>query len=243
MRQKFLIAITSLAAAVACGVIAVNFMRPPTLPIVTPPKSNDRFSAMANQGLQEPARIEMKLHSIKPIVEPPLKWERVDAESVDTLPEGHDPYRTWDGPGVVMKRPEEFTNLHPAIREELTRRRCRIPQETTTTIPHNLIWGEFDHRGQQDLVVLCVREKSAVAYVFWAGDAARMEVFAFAGHGDTLTVGTPEDIEAHADPTATVTADMPQTIDHDAIEVGCCECCSSYYYRHRGIWFRAPGAD
>jgi len=34
-----------------------------------------------------------------------------------------------------------------------------------------------------------------------------------------------------------------RTVDHDGLEIGCCECCSGIYYRHGGQWFTPSGAD
>jgi hypothetical protein len=82
-------------------------------------------------------------------------------------------------------------------------------------------------------------------YIFWAGDVDRLAVAPFGGGrtGRTLTLATAEAVESHANPAARVDATMPRVLDHDIIEVSCCECCSRYYYRHRGRWFSARGED
>ncbi len=175
---------------------------------------------------------------------PALKWELVSSPSgTETLSADDDPYRTWESPQVVMKGPEQFTELPRTIRDELLRRRCRVPQELQTKRVHNLIWGEFDRRGQRDLAVICVQGRTAVALMFWAGNARRVEQLPFEANGSTLTVATAADVERHAPPNAKVTSDAPHLVEHDVIEVACCECCSSYYYRHFERWYRAAGAD
>jgi hypothetical protein len=58
-----------------------------------------------------------------------------------------------------MVAPEAFEGVPPAIRDQLRRRDCRIPQWKPSTSQHNLLWGEFERRGQRDLVVLCARHE------------------------------------------------------------------------------------
>jgi hypothetical protein len=231
MRRRSSAAIVALLA-VGCS----------SLPKETTPDIHAGDAALKSQTAAPPAFVTITAESLKPDEsEPPLKWELVAAGSLSH--EGEDPYHTWASPQWVMRLPGEFTEVPAAIRDELNRQGCRIPQWIPGTVPHNLLWGEFDRRGQRDLAVLCVREKSATAYIFWAGEVARREVLPFGGPGSTLSIGTAEDIEAHAAADARVDADMPQVVDHDAIEVGCCECCGSYYYRHLGRWFQAAGPD
>lgn len=234
MSQRLLLASSALLAVATVSALAVfNVMRQEQLPLVSTPQP---VSEPAPRGGPGAGAVSLAPAKVSDTSEPPLKWERVEARR------GDDPSHPWDGP-MVMKRPAEFDTVSGAIRSELERRGCRIPQSTQSTRPHNVLWGEFDHRGQRDLVVLCVHGDSAKAYVFWDRDVSRVEKLPFGNVGYTLSLGTSEGIEAHAAPNARVKAGMPLTVEHDAIEVGCCECCSEYYYRYRGQWFRAPGAD
>jgi hypothetical protein len=140
-----------------------------------------------------------------------------------------------------MRRPSDFADIPDAIRHELARRRCTIPQFRDGTVPQNLVWGELEHPGQRDLVVLCVRNRSAVTYIFWAGDATRIDVAP--ATGDSITIATPNDIRYRLAVDAPIDPDMPDALEHDGLEGGCCECCSTVYYRHGGRWFWVPGAD
>lgn len=244
MRRTHFVAAIAVLTFV-CGLAGLVWLRPQsTIPTTVSSGSNPPPSPPGRQGTGVPARIELSDPGVGvDTSEPPLKWELVDEKTADEASARRDPYRTWEDPRYVMKRPEDFPDVPADIRDELVRRDCRIPHWSPDTEAHNLVWGEFDHRGQRDLVVLCAHEGSANAYIFWAGDVGRLELLPFGQPGHTLTIGTAEGIEAHAEADARTAPDMPAAIDHDAIEDGCCECCSSYYYRHRGRWYRAAGAD
>jgi hypothetical protein len=176
-------------------------------------------------------------------VEPAPKWRLLDENAGGELINRDDSGRTWESRSFTMRRPEEVPDLPSSVREVLGRLECRIPQSLSDEAPHNLLWGEFERRGQRDLLVLCARDSDARAYIFWNAVAERVAMLPFGGAGDTITIGTAPDIERHADPDARLDATMPRALDHDAIEVGCCECCSSFFYLHQGRWFVAPGAD
>jgi hypothetical protein len=201
----------------------------------------EAISQIAGAGIPASVQGIVISPSVLTAQEPPPKWVVVDRSESGSL---DDPYKTWTSVDWVVRRPEEFDVVPPAIRELLRKQGCRIPQWRRSGRPHNVLWGEFDHQRQSDLVVLCVTSQSVVAYVFWAGEAARIEALAFGRRaGNDLTIATAQDVDSHAPPDARVTEDMPQRVEHDVIAVGCCGCCSTYYYRHRGRWFSALGSD
>jgi len=145
-----------------------------------------------------------------------------------------------------MAAPQTIGTIPSAIRPELQRRGCRVPQYARgvdVKVNVNVVWGEFDHRGQRDLVVMCATGKLARLLVFWDGDARRAETLPFGGVGSDVTLGSAKSVDHHAAPGARLTRDGPRVLDHDVIEVACCECCSTNYYLHRGVWFAAAGAD
>jgi hypothetical protein len=145
----------------------------------------------------------------------------------------------------IMRRPSDFPSVPPAIRRQLEQQQCRIPQAPNWRIRHNLVWGEFDRSGQQDLAVLCVRGQTAIIYVYWASDATRRDQLPIHhGYqpGSWMKVASPKFIQEHITAYGLIDQDMPEHIDHDGVEDGMA-CCSIVYYRHVGRWLRAPGAD
>ena len=105
-----------------------------------------------------------------------------------------------------------------------------------------MIWGEFERAGQRDVAILCVHsDRSSSTYVFWNGDPARMEPMPSSGNEISAVARTH--VEAAADSALALQPDMPTVVNHDAIDIGCCECCSTIFYRHNGKWFTLPGAD
>jgi hypothetical protein len=64
----------------------------------------------------------------------------------------------------VMRRAVDFPELPRAIREYLERQQCTIPQSSDFTTPHNVVWGEFERRGQHDVAVLCALGEAAKVY-------------------------------------------------------------------------------
>lgn len=172
---------------------------------------------------------------------PNAKWRRVEFEGGGG---GASRFDEWLAPPYVMKRSRDFAGLPEAVHAALAAIDCRIPQYADDNAArHNLLRGDFDGNGITDLAVLCAVQRSAQGYVFWDSEATRRERLSFVYPGSTLTLASAADVDAHARPGAILTPEMPQTLDHDILEVGCCECCSSYFYRHAGRWFTAPGAD
>jgi hypothetical protein len=77
--------------------------------------------------------------------------------------------------------------------------------------------------------------------MFWAANPARREVMPESGNA--ITRESRACVERRIDLDSPREPDMPVTVDHDGLEIGCCECCSTIYYRHGGQWFTLPGAD
>ena len=129
-----------------------------------------------------------------------------------------------------------------AVRSALEPLDCAIPGLRSQTLDSSVVWGEFERPGQRDLAVLCVHaDKTSATYVFWAADPRRRDVMPRSGSG--INTATPADMRVRLDPESPREPDMPAALDHDGLEIGCCECCSTIYYRHGGQWFTLPGAD
>jgi hypothetical protein len=133
-------------------------------------------------------------------------------------------------------------DIPAALHEELARLDCVIPRFRRGTEETSVIRGEFERRGQQDLAILCVHaDRTSSVYMFWGGDPARREVMPQSG--SSITTMRSAAVEDRVDLARPLEPDMPATVDHDAIDIGCCECCSAIFYRHGGKWFTLPGSD
>lgn len=128
------------------------------------------------------------------------------------------------------------------VRDKLTQLDCAIPVWRSGATSGAVVTGEFERAGQVDLAVLCVHsDKSSSTYVFWGGNASKRDTMPESG--SSINVVTRAGVEARVDVSRPLDPDMPVTVEHDAIEIGCCECCSTIFYRHQGQWFTLPGAD
>jgi hypothetical protein len=173
---------------------------------------------------------------------PEPRWERAD-ETWD--PEHYPANRSdWaDMPAEWELRPVAAVRDVPdVLHDELARLDCALPRFRRGAVETSVIRGEFDRRGQHDVAILCVHaDHTSSVYVFWGGDPARREVMPQSGSSISAVLSAA--VEARLDPARPLEPDMPATVDHDAIDIGCCECCSTIFYRHRGQWFTLPGAD
>lgn len=138
--------------------------------------------------------------------------------------------------------PANRTDISDALRLELGRLDCAIPTPIGSVSEQALVWGELETAGQRDLVVLCAhKDKTSATYVFWAGDSTRRETLPRSG--DWIAVVPRAAVEQGLDLTKPTDSDMPTSVTHDGINIGCCDCCSTIYYRHRGLWFTLQGSD
>jgi hypothetical protein len=156
-------------------------------------------------------------------------------------PQGADAPLNVDPEFWVFLAPSELKDTPPAVRGDLDARSCRVLQRKRFSTPHNVVWGELERRGQRDLAVQCVTGSRIVTYVYWNGEAGRVERVPVAGRG--LMVASPDSIRAFLDPAAPIDDDMPRAVDHDGIEAAVGECCSVIFYKHEGRWFSHPAAD
>jgi hypothetical protein len=144
---------------------------------------------------------------------------------------------SWELRGVA-----EVSQIPEALRTELKRLDCTIPAWRADTVSHAVVTGELERAGQVDMAILCVHsDKSSSTYVFWNGEPSRRE--AMLQSGNSISIVRRADVEARVDTSKRLDPDMPTIVEHDALEIGCCECCSTIFYRHGGKWFTLPGAD
>lgn len=129
-----------------------------------------------------------------------------------------------------------------AIRADLEPHDCAVPSVRGSSLAHSLLTGEFERAGQEDVVILCVhRDKTSAVYVYWAGDPARREILPMSG--SQISVVTRGDLVRTVNVDQPIDDDMPEEVTHDGIDIGCCECCSTIFYRHGGQWFTLPGGE
>jgi len=73
-------------------------------------------------------------------------WERANAET-------------------VRLKPAAFSALPVAIRQELERRGCEVPQTFSNKAAHNVIRGRFTSATQKDVAVLCSKQRVSTVLV------------------------------------------------------------------------------
>jgi hypothetical protein len=175
-------------------------------------------------------------------VQPEWRWGRVevDGESGVYRPvraDWHTEPQEWE-----LRRLADVPALSPALRAALSRLDCVIPRWRPGNDEGSVAAGEFERAGQRDVAVLCVHgDQSANTYIFWNGDPSRRETMS--NSGNSIGTVTQRWIQTAADPQRPLEPDMPAVVDHEGLEIGCCECCSTIYYRHDGKWFSLPGGD
>ena len=167
---------------------------------------------------------------------PPSEWTRADVETV-RLP------------------PARFVSLPLAVRTELDRRGCSIPQPFTAKAnrPENAIQGRFMSPTATDWAILCSRRRHSALLVFRGGgvakidelaaeeDASRLQVTGPGqiGYSRGILVANPGDIRQHnpnPDPSFPV-------LDHDGIHDAFIEKGSVIWYWSGVRWLQLAGAD
>jgi len=96
------------------------------------------------------------------------------AAPIPVPPPGPDPWVEAERK-IIRLAPSAFPSLPRAVRAELERRRCTIPQTIEIAGPHNVISGHFKNTKQVDWAVLCSRGGSSTVLVFWRGGVARVD--------------------------------------------------------------------
>ncbi len=161
----------------------------------------------------------------------------------------------WDSANAAIVRlpPAAFHQLPAAVRADLERRGCLIPQNYTDTHPHNVVHGQFARPGQTDWAVLCSRNDTSTILVFWRGAADSVAELAKAADRNYLQ-GMPEGIVYSRGLGVADTTDIrrlyssyggpePPPLDHDGIDDGFEGKASEVHYWYRDHWIELTGAD
>jgi hypothetical protein len=158
---------------------------------------------------------------------------------------------------IVRLSPAAFPELPVAVRQELERRGCRIPQVGPGfgSSRSNVVSGHFARAGQRDWAVLCSRADTSRVLLFWGGHPDRVKAWEGSADADWLQGMGSAGIQysqylAVADSTSIVTHAReyggplpPGPVTHDGLEVGFAGKASAIRYLMRERWYDLQGAD
>lgn len=159
---------------------------------------------------------------------------------------------------VVRLAPSRFPTLPTAVRADLERRTCRIPQSGFTADakdPHNVLRGAFTARGRVDWAVLCSVRDSSQILIYHDGTASPSDSLAKSADFDFLqglgegrigfsrriSIATAASIRDHAK--AYEGPKPPSVLDHVGIDDAFQGKASVILYWFGGKWLALQGAD
>jgi hypothetical protein len=158
------------------------------------------------------------------------------------------------GDGIIRLKPADFRQLPAAVRRDLDRRDCRIPQVPDKTAPHNVISGSFVSRGSRDWAVLCSVDGASRILVYRGGGVKRVDSIARRADLDYMQGGANgvmefsrrifiaeakaigEEAKARGGP-------KPPPLDHDGVSDAFQDKGSTILYYSRGKWIELPGSN
>jgi hypothetical protein len=149
--------------------------------------------------------------------------------------------------------PAAFPQLSAAIRTELHRRGCTVPQAYTGGAPHNVIRGAFRTPGVIDVAVLCSRGRTSGIVVFWGADPRQASELAVQSDAVRLQVVGPDRIGySRLIKTASQRFMRGQhqrhnivapLVEHDGIDDAFLEKGSMVWCWREGKWIQLAGTD
>jgi hypothetical protein len=155
---------------------------------------------------------------------------------------------------TVRIKPSVFSQVPAAIRAEMERRGCTVPQPHGAAEPVNLVSGRFTSAGQTDWAGLCSRDRMSVILVFRGGSTT--DVAELARHPDRsylqglgggvigfsrgLEIADAAYIRAHHDPRSSPPLPL---LDHDGINDSFIEKGSVVWFWSQGRWLELAGSD
>lgn len=155
---------------------------------------------------------------------------------------------------IVRLEPAAFKDLPQAVRDDLDRRQCTIPQSDLDAAPHNVIRGRFTSGKQTDIAVLCSVKGLSTILVFRGGSTKEVAELApkedkdflqttgrnTIGFSRAIVVASPARIRAYRE--AFGGAPLPR-LDHDGVDDAFVGKSSVVRYWFGGKWLELPGAD
>lgn len=173
------------------------------------------------------------------------------------VPAGANAQDEWDraAAAVVRLEPARFPDLPGAVRAELERLGCRVPQAFYPEEPHNVIRGNFARAGQEDWAVLCSRDGASEIRVFWGGPARCPSPIGEPSPDRGWLQGIGEGRIGYSRLIRAVDRDFimsmyaefggpkPPPIEHQGIEEYFVDKVSVVLYCHEGKWVALQGVD
>lgn len=164
---------------------------------------------------------------------PPSAWARADDET-------------------VRLSPDAFPEVPPAVRGELKRRGCTVPQTYGIDGLHNVISGRFTSAAATDWAALCSRDGATSLLVFPGASAeAAMELSSSPdaewlqtiganaiGFSRAISVASADDVRREHRRSGG--APLPP-LDHEGIDQAFIENMSDVLYWHDGRWLELHG--
>ena len=160
----------------------------------------------------------------------------------------------WARADLATKRlpPAAFFNVPVAVRNDLERRGCTVPQSFAATRAGNVVRGRFTSATGTDWAVLCSVERVSIILVFRNGtvpaaelgrkpDSNFLQVIdgqGSVGYSRAIAVADARMIHTHNRDNR----DLPR-LDHDGIDDIFIEKSSTIWYWYRGRWWELAGAD
>jgi hypothetical protein len=162
----------------------------------------------------------------------------------------------WTAADIATTRlnPSVFAEVPVAIRAELERRGCAVPQPHGATRPANVVSGNFTSSRQIDWAALCSRERISVILVFRGGSTTDVAEVArqadrdylqtlgggVIGFSRGLGVASAAFIREHHDPAS----DPPlPPLDHAGIDDRFIGKGSVVWFWSDGRWLQLSGSD
>jgi hypothetical protein len=158
------------------------------------------------------------------------------------------------GDGVIRLKPREFGQLPPAVRRDLERRGCTIPQWPGKTAPHNVVSGSFIASGSRDWAVLCSVKALSRILIYRNGAIGRVDSLAWrddsgflqSNRNGVLEFSRKIDIasaKSIAEVAKASRGPKPPPLDHQGINDGYMDKASVVWFYSRGKWLELQGAD
>jgi hypothetical protein len=155
--------------------------------------------------------------------------------------------------GIVRLRPSAFPEVPQAVRDDLERRGCRIPQTPGGDRWQNIVPGRFAAARASDWAALCSRSGVSTILVYPNGTARGVRQVHRADDRGYLqqdvngivfsrriSAATPAYIRVKNHPT--LVPGLPR-FDHDGINDAFVGKASTVWYRSAGRWLKLLGAD
>jgi len=151
-----------------------------------------------------------------------------------------------------MLPPASFTEAPAAIRSDLQKRHCLIPQTYEARTPENVIHGAFREKGSSDWAALCSQNGTSTLLIYWDGSAtkpaetaAQLDTDTADPHNETNLLGYARGIDPATPKSINeILANKPYgPFDHDGIRDAHIERSSVIHYFKNGTWMTLAGTE